>query len=306
MNSNQFPQTRIIILNYNGAELLPQCLPSIMQAARQTNFTQVTVLDNCSTDEGLSYVSKNFHDCCIERTTSNRLLCSYNDYLLKIKEPVIILLNNDMCVDRNFVMPLVEYFMKDPLAFLAAPKVMTFDGKTVESGRSKARMRFGIFECTAHYSGYVEEILKPSETFSAGFGAFSRDKFNRLEGYDELYLPGIMEDVDLCYRAQKLGYHLYYEPQSIVYHIGQVSFKKRFGTYQTAVLAHRNNFWFMWKNFSGSKFWIEHLFFLPLRLMFAVLRGNWAFVKGFFGALTTKKTSASGEIKTAERKVLVC
>ena len=118
---------------------------------------------------------------------------------------------------------------------------------------------------------------------------FSREKFLALKGYDELFLPGIMEDVDLCYRARKAGYHLYYEPKSIVYHIGQVSFKKRFGSFQTSVIAHRNNFLFMWKNFYGPKFWILHLFFLPLRLSFAFFRGNFAFILGFFKTFRTKR-----------------
>jgi len=287
--NEQFPETRVIILNYNGAELLPQCLPSIMEAAHETSFTRVTVLDNCSTDDGLNYVSAHFPDCEIERAVSNRILCSYNDYVLKINEPVVIFLNNDMRVHRDFIKPLMTHFIEDPLTFLVAPKAMTFDGQTVESGRSRGRMRFGVFECTAHFPAYAEETARASETFSAGFGAFSREKFIQLKGYDDLYFPGIMEDVDLCYRAQKAGYHLYYEPQSIVYHVGQVSFKKRFGSFRTATLAHRNNFWFMWKNFSGLKFWIQHLFFLPLRIAFALLKGNFAFILGFFNALLTKR-----------------
>ncbi len=286
---DQFPETRVIILNYNGAELLPKCLPSIMEAARKTGFTRVTVLDNCSTDNGLDYVTANFPDCQIERAPSNRLLCSYNDYVPKVKEPVVILLNNDIRVHRDFIEPLLTHFIRDPLTFLVAPRVMTFDGKTIESGRSKAKIRFGLFECTAHYLGYEKEALQSSETFSSGFGAFSREKFIALKGYDDLYLPGIMEDVDFCYRAQKEGYRLYYEPQSIVCHIGQVSFKKRFGSFKIAVLAHRNSFLFMWKNFSGPKFWIPHLFFLPLRLSFALLKGNLALALGFLNALIPKR-----------------
>lgn len=305
--ASQFLETRIIILNYNGGELLPQCLPSIMEAARQTDFTRVTVLDNCSTDDGLDYVAAHFPDCQIEKAVSNRILCSYNDYLPKISEPIVILLNNDIRVQHNFIKPLLTYFVKDPLTFLVAPKAMTFDGQTVESGRSKAKVRFGIFECTAHYPGYVEETLQPSETFSAGFGAFSRAKFIALKGYDELYLPGIMEDVDLCYRAQKAGYHLYYEPRSVICHMGQVSFKKRFGSFQTAVIAHRNNFLFMWKNFRGLRFWMPHLLFLPLRLIFALLRGNFAFIFGFFNTLTAKKKLLRPvRLKPVDRVAQVC
>jgi hypothetical protein len=162
---------------------------------------------------------------------------------------------------------------------------MTFDGSKVEAGPSRAGMRLGLFWCTAKFAGYQSAALMPSGTFSSGFGAFSREIFMDLGGYDDRYLPGIMEDVDLCYRARRAGYQLYYEPQSVVYHWGQASFKKAFGRRKTLALAHRNTFLFMWKNFSSPSFWIEHLFFLPLRLLLALVRGQWEWIQGFFAAL---------------------
>ena len=57
---------RIIILNYNGAGLLPQCLPSIAEAARRSRFpAQVTLLDNLSTDTGLEYAAAHFPEVLI-------------------------------------------------------------------------------------------------------------------------------------------------------------------------------------------------------------------------------------------------
>lgn len=284
----KFPEVCIIILNYNGADLLPQCLPSIVQAAQKAKSkTRVVVLDNHSTDRGLEYVRREFPSVEIVRAPANKVLCSYNDYLPQISEPVALLLNNDIRVDENFVDPLAEKFVTDPDCFMVAPKVMSFDGKKVEAGRAKSGIRWGFFWCDARYAGYEKELDTPSETASSGFAAFSREKFLKLQGYDERYLPGILEDVDLCYRAKLAGFRLYYEPKSIVYHMGQASFKKKFGN-KVAVIAHRNNFLFMWKNFKGLGFWIPHIFFLPLRLLFALLKGNFAMVLGFFQALKVK------------------
>jgi N-acetylglucosaminyl-diphospho-decaprenol L-rhamnosyltransferase len=275
-------QARIIILNYNGAELLPKCLPSIVEAARNAKCpTQITVLDNLGPDSGLDYVAKNFPDVTIVKSESNRVLCSYNDYLPKIQEPIAILLNNDIRVDPNFIDPLIQKFKEDPKTFLVAPRVMSFDGTKTEAGASRAGIRFGFFWCDARYRGYEQEVDRASETFSSGFGAFSREHFIALGGYDDLYLPGILEDVDLCYKAKRTGLHLYYEPKSVVYHMGQASFKKKYGSLKISILAHRNNFLFMWKNFHGIGFWMKHLFFLPLRLLYALLKGNWGMILGF-------------------------
>ena len=191
-------KARIIILNYNGETLLPQCLPSIVEAARRAKTpTGVTVLDNVSTDQGFLYVTSHFPEVTAVRAPENRVLCSYNDYLLQISEPVVILLNNDIRVEPDFVDVLLAKFSEDPLTFLAAPRVMSFDGKRIEAGRSRAGIRWGLFWCDARYPGYEEEALTPSETYSSGFGAFSREKFLELGGYDDRFQPGIFEDVDL-------------------------------------------------------------------------------------------------------------
>ena len=127
--------------------------------------------------------------------------------------------------------------------------------------------------------------MVPSKTFASGFGAFHREKFLELGGYDRRYFPGIMEDADLCLKAQRAGYALYYEPKSVVYHMGQASFKKAYSDLKRETLAFRNTFLFMWKNFRGIHFWVEHLFFLPLRMAWMMVRGRWGFALGFFEAL---------------------
>lgn len=288
MTASREFKANIIVLNYRGAELLPQCLPSIVEASERSRYpTRVSVLNNPSSipNDGLDYVRAKYPEIHIAQAPKNRVLCSYNDFLFTLKERIVILLNNDIRVAPDFVNPLIQKFEEDPMTFLVAPRVMSFDGQAVQAGRSKAGVRLGFFWCRARYQGYEKDVLTPSETYSSGFGAFDREKFLELDGYDERYLPGIMEDVDLCYRAQKAGYHHYYEPTSVVYHMGQVSFKKKFGTFRTAVIANRNNFVFMWKNFRGFSFWFGHLFFLPLRLVFSACRGHWAMILGFWEAL---------------------
>ena len=279
-------QARIVILNYNGEEMLAKCLPSLVEAVRHAKTpTAITILDNQSTDHSEAYVRENYPGMEFVKAPENRVLCSYNDYLKTISEPVAILLNNDIRVDKNFIDPMVERFEKDPSTFLVAPRVMSFDGKTIEAVDTRDGMKFGMFWASARYPGYEAHTMVPSSTFASGFGAFQREKFLELGGYDLRYLPGIMEDADLCLQAQRAGYQLYYEPRSWVYHMGQASFKKAFSDLKRETLAYRNTFLFMWKNFHGLRFWAAHLFFLPLRMIWMLLKGRWSFVIGFFEAL---------------------
>jgi len=282
-------KARIVILNYNGEEMMAKCLPSIREAVRYAKTpTTVTILDNLSADNSEAFVRKHFPEMEFIKAPENLVLCSYNDYLQRITEPIAILLNNDIRVDMNFIDPLVEKFAEDPSAFLVAPRVMSFDGKTIEAVDTRAEMKFGMFWASARYPGYRAHTMVSSETFASGFGAFSRKKFLELGGYDRRYMPGIMEDTDLCLKAKRAGFHLYYEPRSVVFHMGQASFKKAYSDLQRETLAYRNTFLFMWKNFSGPKFWFKHLFFLPLRMIWMLLKGRWGFVAGFFQAMARK------------------
>lgn len=288
-------KVRVVILNYRGAQLLPQCLPSIVEAAhRSIHEVTTAILNNPSgqTDEGLEYVRNRYPEVEIWQSPENKILCSNNFYLPHVAEPVVILLNNDIRVDAGFIDPLVKKFEEDPLVFMTAPKVLRFDGQSLDAASSRAGMKWGMFWCSARYPGHEKEVDQPSETYSAGFGAFSREKFLSLGGYDERFKPGILEDVDLSFRARSAGYKLYYEPLSVVYHMGQASFKKEFGRSQTSIIAWRNTFLFMWKSFKGPGFWLPHLFFLPLRLAAAVILGRFDFIEGFRQALVKagKKT----------------
>ncbi len=265
---------QIVILNYRGEKLLPQCLPSIVKAAEQSPYPcRVVVLNNPSDLDGLSYVVENYPQVEVVQAPVNKVLCSYNAYLACVKDEIAILLNNDIRVAENFVAPLVEPF-KNPKLFMVAPKVMSFDGQTVEAADSRAEIRFGLFWCSARYPGFEVNIDKRGPTFTSGFGAFRTKLFNHLGGYDECYLPGIFEDVDLCLRAKKAGYELVYEPRSVVYHMGQASFKDAFKERGLEILAARNQFLFLWKNYKSFGFWVRHLFWLPLRLIFNLFRGK--------------------------------
>lgn len=279
-------KTRIVILNYNGEEMLAKCLPSIAEAVRHAKTPSVvTILDNQSTDKSEEYVRANFPEMEFVKAPENLVLCSYNDYLKTIPEPVVILLNNDIKIDKDFIDPMVEKFAEDPKTFLVAPRIHSFDGASIEGVDTRAGIRLGMFWSSSRYPGYEAHTMVPSTTYASGFGAFHREKFLELGGYDPRYFPGIFEDMDLCLKAQRSGYGLYYEPRSLVFHMGQASFKKAYSDLRRQALAYRNTFLFMWKNFHGLRFWAEHLFFLPFRMVWMLINGRVGFVIGFFEAL---------------------
>ena len=124
---------------------------------------------------------------------------------------------------------------------------------------------------------------------AAGYGAFDRKKFLALDGYDDLFLPGRLEDSDICFRAWRKGMKLYCQPKSVVYHKGAVAFNKKFNASGTLRINHKNSFLFVWKNIHDVGYIFTHIILLPLRLLLALLKGQKEFIQGFFDALPKLK-----------------
>jgi len=279
-------KVNIVVLNYNGRALLQECLPSVVMAAKNSKHScSVTVIDNCSADDSVSFLEKNYKEVIIDKRMDNRVLCAFNDLLKRTRDDIAILLNSDMKVHPDFVNPLVEVFNKYEDAFLAVPKIMSFDGKKCENGKGRTMIKYGMFWSVSRYPGYEKEIDENAIISHAANGAFNRERFVSLGGFDDLYLPGIMEDADLCFSAYRKGFRCYYQPQSVVYHKGRESFKKVFEEKKIDEIAHRNTFLFMWKNIRSFRYMSEHVLFLVPRILYAVITGRFELVRGFLNAL---------------------
>ena len=274
----------LFILNYNGESFIEESVASFLNAIGNSNHScRLTVIDNESKDRSVEMIRKKFSNIPILPMT-NRVLCSFNEAAKKSDAEIVFLLNNDLKADAQFIDPVIDVFRKHEDAFLVASKSFLYDG-SYEGGLSIPTMRFGFFGTTCRFHGCEERKNQFGITFSAGFGAFHRRRFLELGGYDDLYLPGRLEDADLTFRAWKKGWKCYYEPQSVLYHMGGKSFKERFGERGTMEIAHRNTFLFMWKNITANSYWAKHYLFLIPRILGLLLRGRAEFLTGFAKAL---------------------
>jgi GT2 family glycosyltransferase len=144
--------------------------------------------------------------------------------------------------------------------------------------------------------------------------AVDRRKFISLGGFDPLYLPGRLEDLDFCFRGYLAGYHARYLPASVAYHKGEATFRRELGADRSQALALRNTFLFQWKNLRHPWHMARHWAALPLRFAGDVLRAPFAdrarrfmLTKAFFEALNRwceQAASVSPHSLRAERDLL--
>ena len=278
-------RTHILILNYNGRDLLSECLPSIVEAAERSPIPcAVSVVDNASTDGSAEYVARDWPRVGLFREP-NRGLASFNEVLLRLDEPVVLLLNNDVKLAPDAVLPLLAALEAQPDALFSAPLCWSFDGAQYEGMRTRVRSRFGLVQGMCRVPGHEALINQPDLTASAGpVLAVNRRRFLALGGYDTLYFPGRIEDLDLGFRGWMAGWKGYYVPGSVAYHRGFASFGPAFGRGGCDRLAARNSLLFAWKNLAGRRL-AAHLAWLPIRLAYALARLRFAFAAAFVEAL---------------------
>lgn len=279
----------LLVLNFNGRDLLAECLPSVVRAAnRSRHACQVAVVENSSTDDSLALLKSRFPEVAVFRRP-NRGLCSYNDVLAELDSPVVVLLNNDIklaadCVDR-LVEPLLaeangqsaDETQGGRRCFLTAPLCWQFDGCTYEGLQTAVRWRHGLVQALSDYPGHERLLFTARRTASAGaVMAVDRQMFLSLGGFDPLYLPGRLEDLDLVFRGYMSGYEARYVPAAVAYHKGEATFRRVYGAEGSRRLALRNTLLFQWKNLRHPGHVARHLCGVAVRLIGDVLIASWA------------------------------
>lgn len=270
MNAN----VAILVLTYNGRDLLARCLPTVVKAAnRMGSNCRVVVVDNCSIDDSVSFLRREFPTVEVHITSKNDFLFSYNDVVRTCLEDLVVILNNDMQVDEGFIPPLVAHFA-DPRVFAVTCRIHNWNGvnafETVPDS-------LHTVQCL---NGWFEDRYDPAPDYpccvqlaSGGASAFRRAMFCELGGFDDLFRPGYCEDSDLSYQAWRRGWQIIYEPRSLVYHFDSVSMRQRYGDRRYG-LALRNRLLMVVKSMGNSAFLVRFLLLYPKRLCQHLLWGD--------------------------------
>lgn len=268
----------LVIPNWNGIDYLKECLPSIFNAdGFNDGKNEVLVIDDGSVDDSVDYVRSNFPWVRLILNRKNKGFgFSCNRGIREAKNELIVLINNDIIVAKDFLCPLMNHF-RDEDIFAVTPKLYAWDRKTFVWG-----VQIGYF-----VDGYIrtlneaeiedrDRISQPSISFFAigGAMAFRKKDYLWLGGFDNIYNPIYFEDIDISYRAWKRGLKVIYEPNSVVYHN-----KKSMRTYEKDRQT-RNELCFMWKNITGERILMEHLWMLPWHLY----KGRLIFLRSFLPA----------------------
>jgi len=243
----------VIIPCWNSEALLKQNLPSVIDAAKKVSAKIIIVDDNSTKDNSVSYL-KSLGD-------KINLICNkvnlgfaqtVNLGVSRAQTDLMVLLNTDVRPSPDCFTNARLYFTDEALFAV-----------TFNSGEGWAGGHFS--QGLLHHYSIKNDGKDPLSLWASGGQAmFDRRKWQQLGGMDPLYSPFYWEDVDLGYRAWKMGWSIRFAPNATCVHDHKVSvIRNNFGTTTINQIALRNQLLFIWKNISDIRLILSHLLHLP-------------------------------------------
>ena len=283
----------IVILNWNGAKMLHQYLPTVLNYSRDE--ATVYVADNASTDDSLDLLHRDFPECKTIVLDKNwGFADGYNKALRKIDAEYYLLLNSDIEVTHHWLTPLIEFMDVHPEVAACQPKLLSIYNKDMfeYAGASGGYIdRYGypfcrgrIFETVEEDNGqydYATDILWAT---GAALMIRSKDYWN-VGGLDGRFFAH-NEEIDLCWRLRISGRRIYCLPESFVYHVGGGTLPK--SNPMKTFLNFRNNLTMLYKCLPDEE--LHHVmrvrWFLDYLAAWEmlILKHNWGDFKAIFRA----------------------
>lgn len=224
--SIKHPLVSVVILNYNGAQYIVNCLNSVL-GSFNISF-EVIFVDNASTDDslsivdGLKKVAKN-HQLTIVRNSSNLGFAQGNNIgMAYARGEYLVFLNNDTVVEPAWLQELVTAMVLDQEIGAAQSKLLMLND------------RERIFDSAGDFMDFYGTVLRRAadekdlgqyETLEEVLSArgacmiVRHSVLKEVGGFDPAFVLGY-EDIDLCWRIRLRGYKVVYVPKSVVFHKG--------------------------------------------------------------------------------------
>ena len=213
-------EAAIVVMNFNGKHLLPECMTSLQA---QSVRADVVVVDNGSSDGSAEFIAKHFPEVRLLALEKNLgFAAGYNDALECMPHPWVALLNNDAALAPDWLEELLAVAEREPRAAILGGKLLF--RRIGQTGRILQSAGASFTDAgTAFELGWGQADLGQYDQ-AARVGAISgaamlvqRKVFLELGGFDAAYFA-YLEDVDLCWRAWLAGHEVLYWPGAVALH----------------------------------------------------------------------------------------
>lgn len=246
--------TAVIILNWNGADMMRRFLPEVVRST-PAEEADVIVADNGSTDNSLQVLAEEFPSVKVIVLDKNYGFAEgYNRALASVEHEYAVLLNSDVATSDGWLDALKAEMRDNADVAACQPKILSAERRNMfeYAGACGGYIdRHGYPYCRGRIFGSVEEDRGQYDTpadvaWASGAALMVRRKeYLAAGGLDGAFFAH-MEEIDLCWRLRLRGFRVRVVPASKVYHLGGGSLPA--GNPRKTYLNFRNNLLMLYKN----------------------------------------------------------
>lgn len=294
----------IIIPNYNGRELLEKYLPMTFRAIENAGVAYEFILvDDCSSDDSVSWVKAKYPEIILSVNPINRgFSFTVNQGIKLSSHELVLLLNSDVGLEENYFENLWRYFEEED-TFGVMGRIMNANNSVEDAGRLIAFSGFK-FKATRFYYAVEKGRKCPTAYLSGANALIRKEMLLQLEGFDEIFSPYYGEDVDLSFRAWRLGWKSYYEHEAICHHEVSKTIRSTASKRSLLAVVYRNKFILHSIHFTGLARMIWFLQFFFVEVLSRILIGKFWVIDSAFGFLSRTKqvTHSRNQLKKLMQK----
>ena len=303
-SSSAWPGVSVVVPTWNGLPLLTEYLPSVRAALESyPGPWECLVVDDGGTDATARELPGLFPAArYVPRARNEGFSAAANTGFDAAVHGLVLLLNNDIRVSRDFLLPLAEHFRAAPsgpdrdlfaVVSLQINPAADVSVNPAFDGCRALQFRGGELRLPCTVKSAEGERARETALANGGCSLFSRGKVQALGGFCGLFNPFYYEDAELSVQALRRGWRILFEPRSVVLHrpnstTGQHALKV------TPVVV-RNLFFFHWLLLDGAGAWMAHVTCIFPRLAVRTLRGEFTFAQGLWRA--ARRISEVGRVR---------
>lgn len=269
-------EVSIVVLNWDGKAITEECLKSIEDQSYQDY--EVIVVDNASTDDSVPYLRKKFPKFTYLINTNNLGYAGGNNTGIKnAKGSYILILNNDIVLDKHFLKELV---LNKNKADILGVKNYYYDRKDILWA---VGVKINPLTLVAILVGKKEKDIGQYDNYNphqiVGSSMFvKREVFNKIGYFDEKFFCYV-EETEWQTRALNAGFETALVPTAKLWH--RVAYSTGGGDSPlSAYYLVRNRAYYIerWAKFKILAYlvWVAEV---TLRFSRGIIKGNWNYSK---------------------------
>jgi hypothetical protein len=251
----------IVIVNWNGRQLLETCLPAAL--AQTYPDVEIIVVDNGSSDGSAEWLAANYPQARLLRNMQNMGFAAANNQAFAASTaPFLALLNSDAAPEPGWLAAMVQAMESDASVGACAPQIRRWDDHGIVDSLGLSIDRSGTArEWQSGQRAAPADAADVRDVFGASGAAclLRRAMLDDIGAFDEDFFA-YLEDADLAWRARLAGWRCLYAPAAIVYHRHSASSGE--GSPFKGYHLGRNKCWMIVKNYP----WPDLLVNMPLIL----------------------------------------